>query len=29
LVGLIPVPYYRWVARRLVGFREDRDRPPA
>ena len=29
LVGLIPVPYYRWIARRLVGFREDRDRPPA
>src|SRR5262249_47087433 len=27
--ALIPVPFYRWIARRLVGFREDRDRPPA
>ena len=29
LVGLITVPFYRWIARKLVGFIEDRDRPQA
>ncbi len=29
LVGLIAVPFYRWIARKLVGFIEDRDRPQA
>ena len=26
LVGLIAVPFYRWIARKLVGFIEDRER---
>jgi hypothetical protein len=25
LVGLIAVPFYRWIASKLVGFIEDRD----
>ena len=25
LIGLIFVPFYRWIARKLVGFIEDRD----
>ncbi len=29
LVGLIVVPLYRWIARKLVGLIEDRDRPQA
>ena len=29
LIGLIAVPFYRWIARKLVGFIEDRDRPQA
>ena len=29
LVGLIAVPFYRWIARKLVGFIEDHDRPQA
>jgi hypothetical protein len=29
LVGLIAVPFYRWITRKLVGFIEDRDRPQA
>ena len=28
LVGLIAVPFYRWISRKLVGL-EDRDRPQA
>jgi hypothetical protein len=27
LVGLIAVPFYGWITRKLVGFIEDRDRP--
>jgi hypothetical protein len=27
LMGLIIVPFYRWIARKLVGFIADRDRP--
>ena len=29
VVGLIAVPFYRWIARKLVGFIEDRDSPQA
>jgi hypothetical protein len=29
LAGLIAVPFYRWIARKLVGFIEDHDRPQA
>jgi len=29
LVGLIAVPFYRWITHKLVGFREDHDRPQA
>ena len=29
LVGLIAVPFYRWIASKLVGFIEDHDRPQA
>ena len=29
LVGLIGVPLYRWITRKLVGFIEDRNRPQA
>jgi hypothetical protein len=29
LVGLIAVPFYRWITRKLVGFIEDHDRPQA
>ena len=29
LIGLIAVPFYRWIARKLVGFIEGRDRPQA
>jgi len=29
LIGLIAVPFYRRIARNLVGFIEDRDRPQA
>ena len=25
LVGLIAVPFYRWITRKLVGFIEERD----
>jgi hypothetical protein len=25
VVGLIAVPFYRWIANKLVGFIEDRD----
>ena len=29
LIGLIAVPVYRWISRKLVGLIEDRDRPQA
>jgi len=29
LVGLIAVPLYRWITRKLVGLIEDHDRPQA
>jgi len=29
LIGLIGVPFYRWITRKLVGLIEDRDRPQA
>ena len=29
LVGLIAVPFYRWIARKLAGVIEDHDRPQA
>ena len=29
LVGLLAVPFYRWITRKLVGLIEDRERPQA